>query len=393
MMKGAIIIGGYIQGLSNARALGEKGVPVWVIDEENCLAKASRYCKQFVRCMLTYDHKMCQMLLELAQNENLEGWMLFPSDDKGVIFLSEFGVELAKHYRFLSMSIDSLDNIVNKRKLLKIAEQVGTYIPRTCYPENWQEAKEYRYPVMIKGNYGLDFFEVNHKKAYRADTYEELTMLFPKIIKEYKTEEIMVQEMIPFDPKNRVLSFTCFAIDGEIKTYWMGDKLRERPLQFGTATLARSVNIQEVHDNVRDLIKALRFTGVCEVEMMRDIRDGKYKLIEINPRTWMWVGLAKECGVDYAWILYCYLNGIDIEYPTDYETGIKWRNSYTDVVYSIKAMLRGQLTWEEYKESLNGKVIPAVWSSKDMRPGFYYPLLLSVSVIRKICRIVKKKMA
>lgn len=390
-MKGAIIIGGYIQGLSNVRALGEKGVPVWVMDEKSCIAQASRYCKRLVRCELTYDQRMCEILLNLAQKESLKGWTLFPSDDKGVIFLSNYSAELEKYYRFLSVLPEHLDDIVNKRKLLTIAEQVGTYIPRTCYPENWQEAKEFRYPVMIKGNYGLDFFEVNHKKAYRADTYKELTTLIQKIIKEYNTEDIMIQEMIPFDSKNRVLSFTCFAIDGDIKTYWMGDKLRERPLQFGTATLARSVKIQEVYDNVAILIKKLNFTGVCEVEMMRDIRDGKYKLIEINPRTWMWVGLAKECGVEYAWMLYCYLNGINVEYPINYKTGIKWRNRYTDIVYSIKAMLQGKLSWQEYRESLKGEIIPAVWSKKDILPGLYFPILLSVSVMRKVCRIVKKK--
>ncbi len=29
----------------------------------------------------------------------------------------------------------------------------------------------------------------------------------------------------------------------------------------------------------------------------------KYKLIEINARTWLWVGLAKACGIDYANII------------------------------------------------------------------------------------------
>lgn len=389
-MNGVIIIGGYIQGLSNVRALGEHGVPVWVIDEGHCLAQKSRYCKRMIYYPSLYDAAMVSFLVELCKQNSLQNWLLLPSDDNGVIYISNHAEELSC-YATIVPSPGELEQIVNKRKLLQLAEKVGTPIPRTCYPEQWSEAERLSYPIMIKGNYGLEFFKVRHKKAYRVDTYEQLEETLSFIWKVYNTDEFMIQEMIPFDPANRVLSFTCFAIKGEIKSFWMGDKLRERPLQFGTATLARSVNKPDVLKDATPLIKALHYTGVCEVEMMRDPRDGIYKLIEINPRTWMWVGLAKECGIEYAWMLYCYANKIEYVYPQSYALDVKWRNAYTDMVYSWEAMLTGKLTWKDYRNSLKGKIVGAVWSWKDIRPGIYFPCLLAQNVIKKIARVIRQR--
>jgi predicted ATP-grasp superfamily ATP-dependent carboligase len=99
-------------------------------------------------------------------------------------------------------------------------------------------------------------------------------------------------------------------------------------------------------------------------------------LIEINPRTWLWVGLAKECGVDYAKIMYNYSQRIDQVYPTTYKQGIKWKNYITDFVYSFIALLKKQVRFSEYLKSLKGESVPAIWSIKDIRPGLIFPFML-----------------
>ena len=49
-MVGAIVLEGHVQGLSNARSLGELGIPVYVVDVNHCLAQHSKYCKKSFRC-------------------------------------------------------------------------------------------------------------------------------------------------------------------------------------------------------------------------------------------------------------------------------------------------------------------------------------------------------
>jgi predicted ATP-grasp superfamily ATP-dependent carboligase len=163
----------------------------------------------------------------------------------------------------------------------------------------------------------------------------------------------------------------------------MGSKLREHPVKFGTATFAMSVHVPELVELSGKLISYFNYTGVCEIEFLKDKADNKYKLIEINARTWLWVGLAKACGVDYGLYIYNYLNGIDTKYPEEYENGVKWINCLTDTIYSIVAIGCRQLSMSKYIKSLKGKKVHALYLSGDIKPVFAYILLLFTFLRRR----------
>jgi len=162
----------------------------------------------------------------------------------------------------------------------------------------------------------------------------------------------------------------------------MGEKFREHPPQFGTATLAESVYSRVCYEQSALLLKKLNYEGICEVEYLLDPRSGEYKLIEINARTWLWVGLAKACGVNFAKIAWEFVNGLPVEYPQNYTTGLKWRNSLTDGFIVMQSLLKGKLSLKTYFKSLRGKIIPAVYSPRDLKPGLML-LVLSFYLARK----------
>lgn len=372
-MKGAIVIEGHVQGLSNTRSLGELGIPVYVLDVSHCLAQHSKYCTKYFRCPDFKSKEFIQFLIELAQKENLQGWFLIGSNDHIVENLSLHAQELAPYYIMSVPSKEQLYQIIDKANLMQIASTCGTHIPRTCDLNTIEQTKDFTYPLLIKGREGLSFYKATHQKAVQVNDEAELLSKSKEISQ--LTSDVMIQELIPFDKQNRVVSFTCFAVNGEIKTYWMGQKLREHPIKYGTATMSESVLIPEVLEEAKPLVRTLNYTGICEIEFMRDLRDGYYKLIEINPRTWLWVRLAKECGIDYAKVMYKYANGIEQQYPESYQVGIKWRNAVTDFVFGWKAILQKHVTLAEYFKSLSGKCIHAIWSRKDLVPGLIFPIL------------------
>ena len=372
-MLGAIVIEGHVQGLSNTRSLGELGIPVYVLDVSHCLAQYSKYCTKYFRCPNFKSKEFIQFLIELAQNENLQGWFLIGSNDHIVENLSLHAQELAPYYTMVVPAKEQLYQIINKANLMQIASSCGTHIPKTCDLSTIEQTKDFTYPLLIKGREGLSFYKATHQKAIQVNNEFELLSKSKEI--SMLTSDVMIQELVPFDKQNRVVSFTCFAINGEIKTYWMGQKLREHPIKYGTATMSESVLIPQVLDEATPLIKILNYTGICEIEFMRDIRDGYYKLIEINPRTWLWVGLAKACGIDYAKMMYRYVNGIEQIYPTTYEVGVKWRNAITDWVFGMQAILKGYVTLCEYCSSFKGKIVKAIWSWRDIKPGLIFPFM------------------
>lgn len=85
---GAIIIEGHVQGLSNARSLGSKGIPVYVVDINTCIARYSKYCKKFFICPSFKSYEFTDFLIELAIKENLKDWVLILSYDHAVKTLS-----------------------------------------------------------------------------------------------------------------------------------------------------------------------------------------------------------------------------------------------------------------------------------------------------------------
>lgn len=122
--KGAIVLEGHVQGLSNTRSLGELGIPVYVVDVVHCLAQHSKYCTKYFKCPNFKSEAFIHFLVELAQKENIRGWFLIASNDHIVENLSLNQSLLSSYYKFLVPDKSHLYNIINENcwKLLMIAE-------------------------------------------------------------------------------------------------------------------------------------------------------------------------------------------------------------------------------------------------------------------------------
>lgn len=374
-IPGAIIIEGHVQGLSNTRSLGEAGIPVYVVDKHNCVASQSKYCQKFFRCPDFIEDEFADFLIDLAIKEKINGWVLIPSNDHAVYTISKFKQKLEKYYKVITPELTIIDRIYDKVLLLELGQKVGVPIPET---QNFKHANDPIYsqltfPLITKGRNGLSFYRTLRKKALLANDVKELREQLKLIESKYQIGKTFTQDLIPYDGTNKTVSFTAFCVNGEIKAHWAGVKLREHPLQFGTATFAQSILCTTCHEQSIPLLRALNYTGVCEIEYLYDPRDKQYKLIEINARTWLWVGLAKACGVDYAMMIYCFVNGIDYSFPESYEKDIYWINPLSDTAYAMIAMRKGSLKFKVYLKSIfNGRKVNALFALNDWKPGLAY---------------------
>jgi len=382
--KGAVIIEGHVQGLANTRALGEAGIPVVVVDRNNCLARYSRYCTGFFYSPDFKSDDLAVFLLDLARREELEGWLLIPSNDHAVYTIARNRESLGRVFSLTTPGTEVIDRIYDKKNLLDIATDIGIAIPSTCYFKSADDSipADLKFPVITRGRFGLSFYKAMKAKALFAATEEELRIQLRHISSVYSLDDTLTQTVIPFDGTNRTVSFTAFCTDGEIRSFWAGRKLREHPWRFGTATFAESIECVECLEPSARLLRRLNYTGVCEVEYIKDPEEGNYKLIEMNARTWLWVGLARACGVDFTLMAYRYANNQEISYPADYAKGVKWINYLTDTWFSILAIASGRLKPGEYFASVKGKRITAVFSRKDLLPSLAL-VMLSFYIARK----------
>ena len=374
-MLGAIIIEGHVQGLSNTRALGEQGIPVWVIDKTNCIAQYSKYCKKFIKCPDFQAEEFTPFLIELAIKENIKDWLLIPSNDHAVVAIAKNKEILSDFYRFVVSDLSIIEKIYDKGNLLEVSKKVNVPFPKTQFFHSSDEvlSTDIKFPVLTKGRTGLTFYKSLKKKAFLANNAEELKEQLKLISGKIPLNQTFTQELIPFDGENKTISFTGFCVDGEIKTHWSGVKLREHPIQFGTATFTQSVSVKELFDQSKKILSELNYSGICEVEFLFDPRDKQYKLIEINARSWLWVGLAKKCGVNYAKILYDFVNNKPIDYPKSYKLGEYWINPITDFIYSWIGIIKGKVKMKDYFKTLFfTKKNNALFEKGDWKPGFMY---------------------
>lgn len=377
---GVIVIEGHVQGLANVRILGREGIPVYVVDKNKCIAQYSKYCRKYFKCPDYQSKEFIDFLLEIHKKESLQNWLLLPSNDHAVYNISKNKEVLSTLYSVMTEEFNVITKVYNKRELLKLAEHNGIPTPKTIIPiDNNPQSVALRYPIMIKGNNGLSFYKKYRTKAVIISDQKELVQVFAKQFRGIRPEEYFIQEVL--SENNKTVSVAVFSIKGEVYTYWMGVKLREHPDRFGTATCCKSIFVKELKNHVAQLIKILNYTGVCEIEFIKDSQDNEYKLIEINARTWLWVALAAKCGINYPLYIYKHMLGEAYQYPQDYKNNVYWINFITDTIYSGVALIKGKLDLKEYYKTFRVALVDALYEKKDIKPFFAY-LLLSFSMLK-----------
>jgi predicted ATP-grasp superfamily ATP-dependent carboligase len=125
------------------------------------------------------------------------------------------------------------------------------------------------------------------------------------------------------------------------------------------------------------ILNVVNYYGLSEIEFKRDPRDGKFKLLEINPRTWKWHSIALSAGINLPHILYCDAIGRELRISNDKNAeNIKWIDLYTDLYISISEIIKRRLSVREYLKSLNGKKSFSVLALDDPLPFIMETFLL-----------------
>jgi predicted ATP-grasp superfamily ATP-dependent carboligase len=154
--------------------------------------------------------------------------------------------------------------------------------------------------------------------------------------------EVMIQEIIP---GNDCFEFSVYLDrDGEPKGICSWDRLRQYPPDFGNGTFCRNRFRPEAIDLGLEILRAIGYRGLVAVELKRDPRDLRYKVIEINPRTTLQNRLAAACGVDIEYLAYLDLTGRPIDSVDPPDTGMIWIDDFTDFFSSLTSTLHGRRT-------------------------------------------------
>ncbi len=382
---GAVVIGGDYQGLGIVRSLGRRGVPTCVIDDEQSIARFSRYATHALTVPdLRDEARTVETLLDIASRWNLRGWVLFPTRDETVAAISRHRATLMQVFRVPTPEWPTVRWAWDKRNTYDLAQRLGIAMPRTWYAESIADLSrlDLPFPIAIKPAIKEHLFYATRAKAWRADNRRQLEHLFARAASHVDCREVMLQELIPAGGKQQV-AFCSFFKEGQSLGSMTVRRARQHPPQFGRAsTYVETVRLPELQEISEKFLRAIDYYGLVEMEYKYDVRDGQYKLLDVNARTWGYHSLGFRAGVDFPVLLFSDQLHFPV-IPRRAREDVAWIRMATDVPTAILQMFSGSLSWKEYFRSLRRAGTEAVLSLDDVRPWLAELALLPYLIVRR----------
>jgi D-aspartate ligase len=382
---GAIVIGGEHPGLGIARSLGRRGIPIYVIDDQHSVSQFSKYVTRVVRVRdLRDEHNTVESVIEVGKRYGLNGWVLFPTRDETVAAFSRHRDRLAEFFRVTTAPWDTVRWAWDKKNTYDRAVQLGIPVPRTYNPKTEEELVELygRLPLAIKPAVKENFFYATGAKAWRAETPDQLHELFRKATRQIRPEEVLVQEIILGDGQ-RQYSYCAFFRDGKAQSTLVARRMRQHPREFGrAATYVETIELPEIEELSERFLRAIDYYGLVEVEFKQDPRDGKYKLLDVNARTWGFHSIGEPAGVDFPYLLYADQVGRPVEQGRA-RAGVGWLRAITDFPTVVSDLWDRELDLRSYWTSLKHTRTESVFCLRDPLPSIAEVLMLPYLVKRK----------
>jgi D-aspartate ligase len=382
---GAVVIGGDYQGLGIVRSLGRRKIPVCVIDDEHSIARYSKYTRHYVPAADLHDEcRAIDTLLETGRRLNLRGWVLFPTRDETVAALSRHRSRLEEFFRVPTPEWSTIQRAWDKRQTYRLAQELGIPTPHVWYAKSVAELRslDIRLPIAIKPAIKEHFYYALRAKAWRANTMEELERLYARAAAQVGCDEVVLQELIPGDGLQQ-FAYCAFFRDSASVGSMVVRRTRQHPVEFGRAsTFVETTEVGFLEEVSERFLRAIDYYGLVEMEYKLDPRDNKYKLLDVNARTWGYHSLGFGAGVDFPYLLFC----DQLNEPAERiraRPGVSWLRLATDFPTVLPQLLSGRLNWKQYLRSVRDANVRAVFAREDPLPAAAELLLLPYIAMRR----------
>ena len=276
-------------------------MPVRVVrSDEHAVAGASRYAgPRLAWPAAGGDEARVRYLLDLAERERLDGWVLIPTHDEEAALVARHHDALARRYRLTTLAVEPAPRGVRQAvhaRAGSVARARRSRGRRSPQARRTSARADGRFPVVVKPAYKEHANRLTVDKAWRADDPATLRRRYEEACELVDRSILMVQELIPGDGAAQ-LSFAALCDDGNVLASLTARRTRQFPMDFGRASsYVETIDDPGVERDARRLLAATRLTGIVEVEFKRDPRTGENLLLDVNPRAWGWQSLCGARG-------------------------------------------------------------------------------------------------
>ena len=316
----AVVFPDNLGAIAAARELGLAGIPVVVASAKPGPASRSRFAS-FLETPDLYEstERWAEALCAWAATQPTKP-VLFASEDAGLLAAEKHHEQLSKYFLKPHPAPGVILNVVDKRRLYEAAERCSVGVPASrevTSPEDvkgmraagWLVKPSVRYLLDDKGGVVTFLQATGATKAIggapEKAAAEVLQAGFPAIL----------QEAVPGPFENLVTLAISIARDGRVLDWFAARKQYEYPEPFGDGLIVKTIRDPGLLEPCARLLREIGYWGICDIEFKKDSRTGEYKILDANPRTWLWLNLGTRSGHSLLLHAYGQATGLDIKPP------------------------------------------------------------------------------
>ncbi|MFC7310059.1 ATP-grasp domain-containing protein [Streptomyces monticola] len=302
-------------GVGAIRSLGRLGVPMYAITEDRWTPAAlSRYLRGAYPWPTTGTEppeQLVEGLLRIGRRIGRPS-VLIPTDEEAAVLIAEHQEELKGEFLFPRTEPELPRRLASKRGLHELCTQHGVPSPEAGFPQSYADIETFaacaRFPVVVKN---LEAFVRRRRPAVggttRVDSAERLLALARGW---GPSPGVILQEYLPREEAEDWIVHAYFDQDSTPLAMFTGVKVRSWPPHAGMTASAYVVDNPELADLAGQFIKQIGFSGIIDLDLRFDRRDGRYKLLDFNPRMGAQFRLFEnEAGIDVVRAQHLHLTG------------------------------------------------------------------------------------
>jgi D-aspartate ligase len=352
------------------RSLARAGVPVIACDHDpHAMGLRSRYARAHLTAdPLAEPERFVADLAALGRTLPARG-VLFATHDEALSALGPREERLAEWFHRPWSPWPVMSRVLDKAAQHAAARAIGFPVPATVEPRDEGDlaaiALELRFPVVLKPRNAPEFRRRFRRQVLEVSRPEALPAAWAAAAP-YGPQ---ASEVIPGGDE-RIWSLGSYRdAAGRPLASFTGRKLRQWPPRFGTGRVAEAQWDPALAARGHRLLDALGYHGISQLETKRDPRDGRDYLIEVNARSWLWVGLATAVGVNLPYAAYLDAVGRPRALPDGHRGDVRWALLTRHLAASPGEIRRGEWTTAELLRSLRPPLVDGVLDLRDPRPA------------------------
>jgi predicted ATP-grasp superfamily ATP-dependent carboligase len=302
-------------GVGAIRSLGRLGIPMYAITEDRYTpAAASRYLRRAFVWPTTgteEPERLVEGLLRIGQRIG-RPTVLVPTDEEAAVLIAEHQDELGDRFLFPRVDAKLPRRLASKQGLHELCAEHGIPSPQAAFPQSHEEvvafAESARFPLVAKNR---EAFVRRSRPAVNGTTRIATREGLLTLARDWGAQPgVILQEYLPREEAEDWIVHAYFAADSTPLAMFTGVKVRSWPPHAGMTANAYVVDNPELADLAARFIKQIGFSGVIDLDLRFDRRDGQYKLLDFNPRMGAQFRLFEnESGIDVVRAMHLDLTG------------------------------------------------------------------------------------